>query len=247
MLAARVTCPSCGTTLTVSENAPPRVTCPRCLAMVVNPASLESVGPRPVLPLDDQVARDAKVSTAAVIALLAVMGTALFVSYSAGDLRAFRFVLLLTLAIVVCLFFLGGLWLPGRRAAQPAWEPPVDETPPAPGQPIALNYSVPRRPSGPPVTAGAIAAGFFTAILVCGLGFLVLAASAFGGPARTGDPNYNAFILAAVVTMVIGFIVFAVRFSGRWRGFGPGATAGLVLGLMALGPCAACYLLTLGN
>jgi hypothetical protein len=45
--------------------------------------------------------------------------------------------------------------------------------------------------------------------------------------------------------MVVSFIVASVRFSGRWRGFGPGATVGLVLGLMALGPCAACYLMTL--
>ena len=46
---------------------------------------------------------------------------------------------------------------------------------------------------------------------------------------------------------VAGFIVATVRLSGRWRGFGPGAAAGMCLGMLALGPCAACYLLTLGG
>jgi hypothetical protein len=81
---------------------------------------------------------------------------------------------------------------------------------------------------------------------VCALGFLILGSTVEMNNSRRSGVNVHAIILAGVVFMVITFMVMTARLSGRWRGFGPGAAAGLVLGLLALGPCAACYLMTLG-
>ena len=97
----------------------------------------------------------------------------------------------------------------------------------------------------PAASAGAVAAGFFSSIGVCAVGFFILGSTA-DTRGRGGGPSH-ALILSAVVLMVVAFIVATVRLGGRWRGFGPGATAGLCLGMLALGPCAACYLLTLGG
>jgi hypothetical protein len=63
-----LTCPSCGTRLTVSPSAPRRLTCPRCLAPVENPAAGQRA-PLPVIPLDEQVQRDTRISDAGVVVI----------------------------------------------------------------------------------------------------------------------------------------------------------------------------------
>ena len=109
---------------------------------------------------------------------------------------------------------------------------------------MVLGYGMPQsRRAG--ASTGAVLAGFFGAIGVCALGIFVLGGTVSMGGSGREQRNYNALVLAGVVLMVIAFIVFTVRLSARWRGFGPGAIAGLILGMMALGPCAACYLMTL--
>jgi hypothetical protein len=79
------------------------------------------------------------------------------------------------------------------------------------------------------------------------VGFIILtvAATSSAGPRRPG-PAFGVLVLAGIVAVVALFIVSVRRTTRAWPGYGPGATAGLVLGLMALGPCAACYLLSLG-
>ena len=93
MLAARIFCPSCGQALIVAENAPPRVTCPRCLSVVTNPASPHAGAPRPVLPLDTQAERDMRGANWVLVGLLVILGLATLATYRAGDLTGFRFVL----------------------------------------------------------------------------------------------------------------------------------------------------------
>ena len=246
MVAAHITCPRCGLTLTVSEHAPPRVSCPRCLAALVNPASpLSGVRPMPVIPLDRQVERDTRLSTFLTYGLLVVLAIAAAVTMVGGAPRAGLFVALLLGGLAALVYFL--------RAARARPRPPAAKDapdlgalpPPLPGPDgtAVIEYGVPR----PAATAGAVAGGFFAAIGVCAAGFFTLAATADLGGSRRSGANYNALFLAAVVLSVIAFIVITVRTSGRWRGFGPGAAAGLCLGMLALGPCAACYLLTLGG
>jgi DNA-directed RNA polymerase subunit RPC12/RpoP len=71
---ATLQCPSCGKTLTVSDAAPPRLTCPRCLAKIINdrPRSMPHAA-RAVLPVDDQADRDSRITRAAVIAVLILL------------------------------------------------------------------------------------------------------------------------------------------------------------------------------
>ena len=251
MLSTRVMCPVCGHSLVVPEDAPPRVSCPVCLAEVVNPVWSPDVTPhlRPVLPLDTQVARDTKAITVITVVLLAVLGAAAFVTNWVGDWRGFQLVLLLAIGVSICAFVLGG-W---RKAAQPTPQIPTEPT--AAGalastaQPYAgstvLEYGVPRG-TRPSASTGAVAAGFFCAIGVCALGVFVLGGTVSMSGAGGEQKGLRALVLGGVVLMVVTFIVFTVRLSPRWRGFGPGATAGLILGMLALGPCAACYLMTLG-
>ena len=247
MTGARITCPRCALALSVSERAPRLISCPRCLSPLVNPASTAAdpgttaVVPVPVLPLDEQVGRDMRVGKWLLVALTALLGVALLLTLGSGDGRGALFVLLLLGGLGAFTFLFAGVRgsPPRADAGGPALPPPL---PTADGRPM-LEYGG-ARPLRPPASAAAVAAGFFSAVAVCAFGFIVLGATAnFGG--RSG-PNYNALILAVVVAAVVFYIVLLVRNAGRWPGFGPGATAGLVLGLMALGPCAACYLLTLG-
>lgn len=250
MIAARITCPRCGQELTVTEAAPPQVSCPRCLAALVNPASPYSGVPRPVpvLPLDQQVAHDTRTGTYLTYGLIALIAVGSLFTFLSGTARNGTFILLLAGGLATFLYFLGQIR--ADTAATPS-EPSADSysdpsRDPGPGQSRVLEYGRPRGSQRPAATPGAVAGGFFSAIAVCGLGFLVLGSTADYSGRRSAGGNYNALILAAVVLAVIVFIVMTVRISGRWRGFGPGATAGLCLGLLALGPCAACYLLTLG-
>ena len=253
MLAVRIICPRCGQSLTVSAQAPPRVSCPRCLAALVNPASPASGVPRPVpvLPLDRQIERDTRLGGWLFAGTLALMSVAAFFTFVMGNGRDGWFVLLLIGGLATVVYFVGTAR--ADAAPAPAREPPpMPDTspgstpPPMPGDAGVLEYGGPQRVYRPAATAGAVAAGFFSAVGVCAAGFLILGYTSDLSGSRRAGPNYHALILAGVVVAVIGFIVVAVRISGRWRGFGPGSIAGLCLGLMALGPCAACYLLTLG-
>ena len=250
MLAARITCLQCGNELTVTEIAPPRVSCPRCLAALDNPASLMSpTRPVPVIPLDQQVERDTHWSSYLICGLLILFGLAAIISFSQAGLRQGVFVLVVIGGIVACFYPFVAARL---DTAEPERAPPGESLAPppfpGPGGATVLGYGTPRRAPRPAATPGAVAAGFFGAVGVCAAGFFTLAATADfnpGGFQRAPGRNYNSLILAAVVILVIVFIVLAVRVSGRWRGFGPGAAAGLCLGMLALGPCAACYLLTI--
>jgi hypothetical protein len=248
MLAARITCPRCGQQLTVTESAPPRVTCPVCLAALVNPASPYSGVPRPVpvIPLDHQVARDTRWVTWLIYALLALLAFMAIVTIAHGTFRSGMYMILIAGGLATFLYFFGEIRADMKSPPAPTPEGAAPSVPPEPGRPAVLEYGLPRGPSRPPATAGAVAAGFFSAIGVCAAGFYVLAITAdWSGGSASAKHSGHAMILAGVVILVIGFLGVVVRVGVRWRGLVAGATAGLCLGLLALGPCAACYLLTL--
>jgi hypothetical protein len=251
MLAARITCPQCGTQLTVTEQAPPQVTCPRCLAALTNPASpLSGARPVPVIPLDEQVGRDEKAVNWMVYGMVALLLVAVALTLARGNGVGGVFVMIMVVALAAVIVT-NAL---RRRANSPEGAPPTRSIDPSvpvdPNVPPTLAYSgarYDRHGRGALATAGAVAGGFFSALGVCAAGFLILAYTADmkGGSTRQTHDTHT-LILGGVVMLVIGFLVATVFVSRRWRGFGPGAAAGLCLGLLALGPCAACYLLTLG-
>jgi hypothetical protein len=199
----------------------------------------------PVIPLDRQVERDTGVVKWLVIGLLAILGFAGAVTFASGDRNGGTTVLLVAAGLATAAVVLGGVLASRKPSADASPEAPPPLPPPRPGEPVVLEYGIPRQAARPRASAGAVAAGFFSSIGVCALGFLILGSTAnYSG--RNGGHGH-ALILAAVVLMVVAFMASTVRVGGRWRGFGPGATAGLCLGMLALGPCAACYLLTLGG
>jgi hypothetical protein len=254
MLAVRITCPRCGQELTVTENAPPQVSCPRCLAALVNPASPHSgMRPIPVIPLDQQVERDTRWVTYLTYGVLALLVVSVVLTIAGVNLRQGMFVLLLLGGLATFLYFLGAARGEGKpRGVSAPGESDQFEPPAEAGGAVVLPYGGPNRPHRAAVTPGAVAAGLFSALGVCALGFYILAATVDynpGGYSRGGSAagtNYHAHILGGVICLIIAYIAVSIRVTFRWRGFAPGAAAGLCLGMLALGPCAACYLLTLG-
>jgi hypothetical protein len=250
MVVARITCPQCGNTLTVSENAPPRVSCPRCLAPLLNPASPASgVRPVPVLPLDSQVERDTRFGRWLSFGLVGLLAIAAAFTFAGGNTSSGVFVMLMAGGLATFLYFFGEIR--GDKAPRRGATEATSESGPAPSPlpdvtgPSMLQYRTAGGADRPRATAGAVAAGFFSAIGVCAVGFLILLATAETSSIRA-HASHNALYLAGVVVLVIAFIIASVNISWRWRGFAPGAIAGLCLGMLALGPCAACYLMTLG-
>ena len=250
MLAARITCPRCGTELTVTENAPPSVTCPVCLSALVNPASPLSGVPRPVpvIPLDRQVERDTRWVSYLVYGLLALLALAAILTLGRGNARNGSFVILLVGGLATTVYFLSAGRVDARPPPPPAGPHPSGPEPPpmtGPGGPMTLEYGTRRPLSRPSATAGAVLVGFFSAIGVCALGFYILATTANSAGGRGYVPHNNAVYLGFVVVMVLLYIIGMIPISRRWLGFLPGAISGLCLGMLALGPCAACYLLTI--
>jgi hypothetical protein len=254
MSVSRIICPRCGLGLTVSEHAPRHLSCPRCLARLVNPAAPDSedtsfpIAPVPVIPLDRQVERDTHIGRWVLLLLMGLMTIAAFMSFGARQPIGGLFVLILMAALGTFVMSTGGV----RDGREDVWreEAPLRPASVDAGGTTVLEYVVPSRPARTGATVGAVAAGFFSSIGVCALGFVILAATTdYSGSVRGGPPGKvaHALVLAAVVAAVGIYITLTARYARRWRGFGPGATAGMCLGLLALGPCAACYLLTLSG
>ena len=85
-------CPRCGRSITVSAAAPPRLTCPSCLAAIVNPGvppelpgELQLQAPLPVLPLETEVRWDRIASRVAAAAVGMVLLTGVLMV--AGSVR----------------------------------------------------------------------------------------------------------------------------------------------------------------
>jgi hypothetical protein len=241
---ARLFCPSCGRALTVSDNAPAKLTCPNCLGALHNPMAGQ-VRPLPVIPVDQEASADASATTRAFFALIALLGIGIVMTLvTSGSGSSGLFVVLIGGSLIGLIVV--GLIATTRRARQRATPPPpVDFPPPqplAPGQPPLLPYSQ-YRPGPPPPPTNPLAAvgGFFAAIGVCAAGFFALAATV------NGYKGSHGLILLGVVTFVLLFTFSTPGLAHRpkWRGYGRGVMIGMCLGLLALGPCAFCYTMTL--
>jgi hypothetical protein len=249
MTAVTVTCPGCGRSLTVSDAAPMRLTCPRCLTKIDRPASTSATANKPmhVLPLDEQARRDSKLGSTALVPLGAVVAIGLFLALSSANLPflgAIVAVLVLVAAVLLAIAQTANREIkktpPGPRTSYPLPPPMPQGT-----GPNVIDYRRPRPGGGrghPGSSLGAFAAGFFVSIGVCAACFFLLAATA--GSGNSGQSLHSLY-LALVVIVVITNAVLGGTIGGRWPGFGAGTAAGMGLGMLALAPCGLCYLMTL--
>ena len=242
-----VICTSCGRRLTVSENAPRALICPKCFSHVENQfGGSAGTAPRPVIPIERQVQSDTTLSRiiAIVVALLATLGVGMLVLTK--GMRGPGLMLLILVVLGVAAGVALAL-IPRKKDSD--FREEMGEPPPlsnAAGSAVVelptLDYRGPRRvySTSEPANIGAVIGGFLLAIGVCAGGFVLLG-STFGD--NPGKPFY----LLLVILAVIGVIVAAAMLSGRpgWKGFGLAVTVGLMLGLLALGPCGFCYLISM--
>ena len=258
-MATRLVCPRCEQQLSVVEGAPPRLTCPRCLALLVNPA----VGPSdtgtappavrrpplPVIPLDRQVRRDSRATDIAVLVTsgLVVAGFVLVgTDFQLGTVGILLLILLLA-AVGIGVLVIGTRGGPNPAAPPLPFPPPGmfpggGWSPTGTGQRV-LDYGwAGGRPIREPVAGWAVTVGLLGALGVCAAGFILLAATVEAQPREAHAVYLGVVIVAVIATVVAG--VLLTRRPG-WRGFGLGVTIGLGLGLAALGPCALCYTQTL--
>ena len=226
-------CPSCCTQLTVSDHAPATLTCPNCLWRVNNPHAGATPPPLPVIPVEQQVHFDTRGATIAAIIfallLLFAVGRLFF-----GGGPAISIVFAALFAVVI-----GALAVILFRQPAPAPAPPVhvaiDDT-----ESRVLSYRSPAHEQH--TSAGAFVGGFFAALGLCGLGVLILGSTVEGVPDNAHGP-----ILISVIAGVIAYIFICIPLAARpgWRGFGRGTLIGMILGMLALGPCAFCYTMTI--
>jgi hypothetical protein len=243
-MAVRVQCSACGTTLTVAETAPKVLTCPRCLARIERPgAVISQYPPLRALPLDEESEGDSKLAVPIIVLLVffVVVGLAVSAIPFPPGLKMIALLFLLLFAGITWAFATTGPKATHVRAETAVVPPPLETA-----ESVAtLDYSSLRRrvqPDSARTHTGWFVMGFFGALGVCAGGFAVLAA--------TVDNRRNGlggFYLLAVFAGVAAVIVSAgiINRNPRRRGILPGVILGTILGMVALGPCAFCYLMTL--
>src|SRR2546421_8483572 len=209
----------------------PLLTCPRCLGVIVNPNAgrAAEIQPRQVIPIEEDVGHD----LTGTVWGLAVLGLTLVVA-GVGAVLVAKQSILGVILIGAGLLTAGGVMLARERIV------PREETlpPPAIGGGGVLNYARPQRR----VSVLAFLGGFIMAIVIGIICFYALVA--------TGDRTSvttRRIVFAGMVAVVVGLIIGAIQLRRRpgWAGFGRGVAIGLALAMMALGPCAACYVMTL--
>jgi hypothetical protein len=243
-MATQTNCPRCQAPLVIPDQAPDEVTCPRCLGRVqhIRPAG-GARAPLRVIPIEEETRHDASVARAVIIvlALLALGGTVYIANETGGNLPGKIIgvgAVIAVIAVIIVIGLYGGV---ERESDAPSAHPP-----PLPDRVTGiqpLEYSTYRRDaSREPVSPGAFAGGFFAALGTCGATFLLLLSTINFRPISA----HGLFLLLAIV-MVIAMGIGAASVARRpgWRGFGRGTVTGLCLGMLALGPCAFCYMFTL--
>jgi ribosomal protein S27E len=112
----KLRCPRCGQSLTASENAPRRLTCPKCLSPIDNPGAASLKGRVPVIPLEQQATSDTFLSHLMVLLLLAIVAFGILLVLMQMGLRAALGPIALSLAVAgLCVYISFAL----KRSSEP--------------------------------------------------------------------------------------------------------------------------------
>jgi hypothetical protein len=245
----RITCHVCGKALILRDDAPPTVTCPNCLARITTrafdaAAAPASPRPLPVIPLEHEVAGDFEGATRNVflLALVLIVGGLLTaLSWSSASLGTW----LILLGIIIAAAASAYLRQLRQRQAPPHPPPPHGGLPIPPpeldsfGRPL-LSYG--RATDDHGVRVLPFIGGFFGGLGMCALAMLAMAMSL--DATEDGRTFRKSLVLAALAIMFIIGLACARALGRRraWSGIGRGGAIGVGLGMMAVGPCALCYL-----
>jgi len=244
-------CPKCHERLWVGQMQIPLLTCPGCLGLIVNPNAASGVHiqqtpraraglePRQVIPLEEEVGFDLR----GTVAGLVVLGLVL----SAGGLAAFLLLKQPRLGVVLvgaAMMVGGGVMIANRRANA---QPEISAAGPArDGSVLEYQRSGAKLPfiqqPRPQVSVLAFLGGFIMAIVI---GIICFYAMVVTGERTSVTTRRLVFAGMAAVIVGLIFAALQLRKTPGWTGFGRGVAIGLALAMMALGPCAACYVLTL--
>jgi hypothetical protein len=246
-MAEEFQCPTCGQDLAVRAGTPPGtlVTCPRCLASLAIPYPPASSAttptrkgppPLPVMPLETEVRADQRGVTRSllILAILLIVGGFLSLFSRQPGVGAMMILSGIALGIVVSIM---RATAERRAAARSRSAPP--SMPITPGG--VLPYGHAERPEALRAV-GAFVSGFFVALGLCA-GCVVLMAATFDAKSSAQKGTVHTIVIVAIVIAIAGLIVLSRILAKRniWIGFGRGIAIGLALGLMAVGPCALCY------
>jgi hypothetical protein len=241
-------CPRCQAPLVIPDEAPEQVTCPRCLGRIEHVRSAGGApAPLRVIPIEEEAGHDAAVARVVIIvlALLALAGMVYIANGSGVNLWNTVLGLGAVIVIIVSIFVIGIYGGVEREMQAPPELPPL-QPPPLPDRATGiqpLEYRTYRRETtGETVSPGAFAGGFFAALGTCGAAFLLLFSTVNYRPASA----HGLFLfLAIVMVLAMGIGATALCHRPGWRGFGRGTVTGMCVGMLALGPCAFCYVFTL--
>jgi hypothetical protein len=203
---SKLTCPTCGSILTVSDNAPAQVTCPRCLQQVATSQGEDSVRPLAVLPLQREADVDETASAGASVAVAVLLGIGACALFVAGRPASGLFVIAVIFVIVMALVTRG----PFRRRSAVLGNA-SDESDPA--QRVLAYRSPPTVVKPPPDNLRAM--GLFLVGIVAGpIATVMLATGA--GP-------------SAVIVPIAGIILACIP---GYRGLGAGILVGIGLAIL---------------
>ncbi|HWB55116.1 MAG TPA: hypothetical protein VG722_13020 [Tepidisphaeraceae bacterium] len=221
-----IRCGKCGGTFTISPMAPESILCPHCRVELSNPYMQT---PQPVIPIEESTWTEMAMGTAGIM-LLGIIAIIGLLSLSTTPII---FMGLVVIAVVI------GIAWPWKMGTPVTDSGPVDPTPTAVEQ-YVLPYQSPRKQIPTRPRAGPFILGFFIAIAV--------AAGAFVAMALTADSRSDThfLVITGIVAAYIGIIMGSMALGQRtsWAGVGRGVAVGVALGLIAIVPCAGCYMLT---
>ena len=223
-------CPHCNETLWVAQMQVPLLTCPRCLGVIVNPNAASGarvIEPRQVIPIEEEAGFDLR----GTVWGLLVLGLTLVVA-GVGAVVVAKQSTLGVILIGAGLLTAGLFWF--AHCAQRVSSCCLS----AAAAGMRYCWSISSSPRSI-VNAASIESKSIVIGIIC---FYTLVA--------TGDQTSvttRRMVFSGMVVVIVGLILAAIQLRRRpgWAGFGRGVAIGLALAMMALGPCAACYVMTL--
>jgi drug/metabolite transporter (DMT)-like permease len=221
-------CPKCQERLWVGEIQIPLVTCPKCLARVVNSNGAEDAGgesPQQVIPLESETSSDVRHTMRWVVVLaIALFGMGLFILLSAGN-NVWSILMMAGGAIIAAM--IPTLYRKSREVREP---PRAHYYPTSERDGVALlEYANIRRERR--ANIGSFLGGFFLAMAIS---FATMILTGIGRQVAAGI-SVLLFVLGAGV---LSWLAFTNAHDPQKRDFFNGLVAGIVLGAFGCGPCA---------